>query len=147
MNSLRVVLGAVLLLASFGSCAKKPTAAQTAALAYAEFGVKKNPQASDSTLSGGTVSIKVDSSEPEEGVFHVCGEFAGYLEWTRSAAVSETPMAGGDVVVELAVDVCMRGENGTCNRPNTYTLKALMRVDDGTWKVAGSSCSLKNSVR
>ena len=129
-------------------CPKKPTPAQAAATLYGEMAVKHRTLAADSTLDGKVPDMKVADGEPVDGVYEVCGEMSGHLDWARAAiGAPEAALPEGDLLETVFVDICMAQESGGCSRPNSYTLKAIMRKDGQAWKVAGSSCAPKEIVR
>lgn len=145
----RILVLVALAAMTLAGCKKKPTPAQLAAATYAELATRLDPRAADSTTEGRQPRHDVSGGEPTAGDYQACGESAGVLDWVRAAPVAETPAADGAVRVEVALDLCMRAEdsNGGCTRPNTYTALALMRLEEGAWKVAGSTCVLKFGVR
>lgn len=124
----------------------KPSPAMQAAEQYGETGTRSTALEAF-TVEPVEVSYLInDSPSVSAGQFNVCQEVNGALEWSKAKALSEEKV-GGDRVVDVEVAICMRPENGACNRPNLYALKALMRETGGQWKVAGSTCVIKNRVR
>jgi hypothetical protein len=124
----------------------QPSAAMKAAEAYGEMGARTTSLEAF-TVEPVEVSYTLSTNPAaSEGVYAVCQETYGTFEWSKAKALAEKKV-GKDRLVELEVAVCMRPENGSCNRPNLYTMNTIMREQAGQWKVAGSSCVQKRMVR
>jgi len=133
---------------SLTACKAKPTPAQIALDAYVASAAR-SVYPEEALADGASVSGTQTGGEPVEGSVEAPHENMGVLEWVRTKLVKETVLPNGDHRVDLMVDLCMRAENsnGGCTRPNTYSYNAVMRNEGGTWKVAGATVALFNSVR
>ena len=59
----------------------------------------------------------------------------GEFDWAKTHHGTDVANADGTHRVDLKVDICMRAENSACMRPNQYALSALMKEDDGAWRL------------
>ncbi|MFT3710182.1 MAG: hypothetical protein QM817_21355 [Archangium sp.] len=141
-----LVVSAVVL--SLTGCKKAPSPAQVALDGYIVAAAKARIPP-EGLASGASLAGTTNGGEPVDGTVEQAHENVGTFSWARTKPVSETKLPNGDLRVEMIADVCMRaeGESADCTRPNTYSYTAIMRNEDGSWKIAGSAVKLVNSVR
>jgi hypothetical protein len=140
-----LVLVSLLLLAG---CKKDPSPAQLALENFALTVAQGHPT---DALVIGEEKVEFDTSggEPTEGSINALAPInIGTVDWARSTLEQEVKLASGDRQVQLLWNLCLRAENqAQCLRPSQYRYRGLMRLEDGVWKVAGSSCEVVFEVR
>lgn len=139
---------AVCLAFAFSGCPKKQTRAAIALSAFAEEIAKGHHDAVRGDIAWGSSMIEKSNTELREHVVAVFPPFnIGVYDWSKSTVLKEELLEDGAHRIELALDVCLRPENGRCAKPSTYTLVAEVVNDEGTWKVAALSSAETNMVR
>ena len=151
-KSLRTRLGRGALLAAFtmslAGCKKDPSAAQLVLEQFA-LNVARAQPTEGLILDDGTVEYDTTGGEPADGtIYALSPSNVGVVDWGRGMLEKETVLASGDRRVDLLFNLCLRAENQTsCVRPSQYRYRALLRQENGAWKVAGSTCEIVWEVR
>ena len=150
MTSLRFALVVSLCCCAL-ACSKKPSVAQPALEGFIDSVAHVAPDTAFLTPEGSkyTPVDRGTDGPPTEGTFEVPMINVGRYEWTRYKLEKEEKV-GADLLITVVGSICMRPDepdNATCNRPNDYRFRALMRNEGSGWKVAGLSTMMINQVR
>lgn len=133
----------------FSGCPKKPSPAGVALATLTEEIARGHNSAAGTTLAWGSRMVEKCDGDLTEHLVQAFPKFnIGVYDWSKTAIMKDELLETGAHRVELALDVCLRSEDGGgCSRPSTYTFVAEVVNDEGTWKVESASCAEKNMVR
>lgn len=131
------------------SCTKPPTPAGLALSAFLEQIARGNHTTVAGELASGSRLTDKFTGELADGTVEVIPRFnIGVHDWSKTKLIKEEVLPTGDHRIEMLLDVCLRAEDqARCTRPNVYAFTAIVTNDEGTWKVASSSCSEKDIIR
>ncbi len=144
---IRVML--VMTCLSLLSCKKPPTPAGLALTALLDQVARGHGLAVKGDLAAGSAPDFKSTGELVDGTVEVLPPLnIGVYDWSRSKITGDEVLPGGEHRVQAALDVCIRADEGNgCTRPDTYAYTALVKNEEGTWKVASAAYTVTNSVR